>query len=220
MAYFDFYMKKFLLTLTVMALAPTVALAQATTLPPGLQPGDTITIADMGVFSSTYAISAPSITTVAAGSWHEARGYPVGSLIIRAQDPTYSAAAIWIAVLADGTVKPVGYQAGGPKFGMHVAWFAADGTPAPTTPWGGAAVTGEGAFVAYDDYTADITTYSGWYVGPKATSTFTGFTVVWDGGGFGPGYVPPVAPQGAFVEQAEELNKGLIFDNGQWSPIQ
>jgi hypothetical protein len=219
MAYFDFYMKKFLLTLTVMALAPTVALTQ-TAPPPGLQPGDTINVADMGVFSATYAIDAFNNVPVAAGSWYEANGYPVGSLIIRAQDPTYHAAAIWIAVLADGTVKPVAYQAIGPKFGTHVAWLAADGTAAPTRPGGGAAVVGEGAFVVYDDYEAEITTYSGWYVGTKATSTFTGFTVVWDGGGFGPGYVPPVATQAVIVEQAEELNKGLIFDNGQWSPIQ
>lgn len=53
-----------------------------------------------------------------------------------------------------------------------------------------------------------------------ATSIDTsGFSVNWDGGGFGPGYVPPGG--GGFeggTTDAEILNRGLLFQDGSWIP--
>jgi hypothetical protein len=50
------------------------------------------------------------------------------------------------------------------------------------------------------------------------------FAVVWEGGGFGPGYnssmALPSPSGGAFIRQAQELNEGLEFINGQWTKKQ
>jgi hypothetical protein len=42
------------------------------------------------------------------------------------------------------------------------------------------------------------------------------FSLVWDGGGFGPGFLGGSTM--VFVEQAKELNIGLVFQDGQWTP--
>ena len=52
-----------------------------------------------------------------------------------------------------------------------------------------------------------------------------GWVASYDGGGFGPAYVPPTPSEvggsgGAFVEHAQELNIGLTFQDGQWVPAE
>lgn len=47
---------------------------------------------------------------------------------------------------------------------------------------------------------------------------FSAFAGNWDGGGWGPGYAP--AGSSSIFASAEELVKGLIFQNGQWVPAQ
>lgn len=55
---------------------------------------------------------------------------------------------------------------------------------------------------------------------------YSGFAVSWDGGGFGPGYSSGggggagEGSGGVIVEQASQLNVGLTFQNGQWTPTQ
>ena len=67
------------------------------------------------------------------------------------------------------------------------------------------------------------TSTMGYVIYPNADGSWAGpatLSIAWDGGGYGPAYVPLVAPQsiaGAFVEQAQELNVGLEFNNGQWT---
>jgi len=55
----------------------------------------------------------------------------------------------------------------------------------------------------------------------------TNWSVGWNGGGMGPGYTPPTTPGpevngggDVIADQAVQLNIGLTFQSGQWTPAQ
>jgi hypothetical protein len=54
--------------------------------------------------------------------------------------------------------------------------------------------------------------------GDWVTYDSEGWAASYDGGGFGPAYVP--SSDGAMVEQARQLNIDLGFQDGQWVPAQ
>jgi len=159
--------------------------------------GTTINLTNIGSFSGDYAVTQHLTSSAEEGgsNWLN-RGFPIGSTLVWATDPANPYKSLNLMILPDGSTQIFSMQVnGGPPTyqNSHYVSYKADGS-------------------LFTDY--------GPPKGDGLNMASYSYSGTWPGGGFGPGYNSGGGGNTVLVEQAAQLNIGLSFQNGQWTPSQ